>query len=88
MLLLKHAYCFRYNAVVEKLGIDRSIAGQILEWYHKFFNSINASSNWNEISAKGILDYKTCEGDLTLNWKNKGYKVIFSVLKVKISKLL
>lgn len=64
--------------------MDEKTADIVMGWFHKFFNSINASHSWFDVSAKGLTHYKECEGDLTLNWKEKGYKTIFNVLKVNL----
>ncbi|XP_043269280.1 spermine oxidase isoform X3 [Venturia canescens] len=62
---------------------DESRAEEILEWIHRFDNSIQCSDNWYDVSAKGITEYKSCDGDLLLNWKNRGYKTIFDLLMRK-----
>lgn len=73
---------FRYNTEVKEAGIDTKTAAEVQDWFHKFFNSINASSHWFEVSAKGSTRYKECEGDITLQWKGQGFQTIFDVLKV------
>lgn len=75
---------YRYETILSNdyPELNRTIAKQLMDWYHKMINNLNASANWYEISAKGLTHYEECEGDLMLNWKDKGYKTIFSVLKV------
>ncbi|KAK0084928.1 hypothetical protein PV325_006130 [Microctonus aethiopoides] len=46
----------------------------------KFDNSIQCSDSWLDVSAQGITEYWTCEGDLLLNWKDQGYKTLFDLL--------
>ncbi|XP_076630893.1 uncharacterized protein LOC143346566 isoform X2 [Colletes latitarsis] len=58
-------------------------AEQLLDWMHKFDNSIQCSDSWFEVSAKEITNYWTCEGDLVLNWKHRGYKTLFDLLSHK-----
>lgn len=81
---------YRYNEIIstEYSDVDKKITNCILDWFHKFENSLNGSRNWFEVSAKGLCDYKYCEGDKTLNWKNKGYQTVFSVLKVTYTQIL
>lgn len=56
----------------------------MLDWIHKFDNSIQSSDSWFEVSAKEIANYWTCEGDLLLNWKHHGYKTLFDLLSVRV----
>jgi len=46
-------------------------------------NSIQCSDTWFDISAKRLTEYRECEGDLVLDWKNYGYKTIFDLLLVR-----
>ncbi|XP_015439431.1 PREDICTED: spermine oxidase-like [Dufourea novaeangliae] len=58
----------------------RDRAEQLLDWMHKFDNSIQCSDSWFDVSAKGITQYWTCEGEYLLNWKYHGYKTLFDLL--------
>ncbi|KAG8237515.1 hypothetical protein J437_LFUL017565 [Ladona fulva] len=60
--------------------VDRKLASSLLEWYHKFENSIDASESWFETSGKGHLEYWECEGNPLLSWKNGGYSNVFNLL--------
>lgn len=64
---------------------SRNKAEQLLDWIHKFDNSIQCSDSWFDVSAKEIVNYWTCDGDLVLNWKSHGYKTLFTLLSQKIS---
>lgn len=64
---------------------SRNKAEQLLDWIHKFDNSIQCSDSWFDVSAKEIVNYWTCDGDLVLNWKSHGYKTLFALLSQKIS---
>lgn len=58
-------------------------AYQFLDFFHRYENSIEASDSWFETSARGYLDYWDCEGDRLLNWKDRGYKTVFTLLQRK-----
>ncbi|XP_078033301.1 uncharacterized protein LOC144468047 isoform X2 [Augochlora pura] len=58
----------------------RDKAEQLLDWIHKFDNSIQCSDSWFDVSAKRINEYWICEGDPLLNWKHHGYKTLFDLL--------
>jgi spermine oxidase len=63
--------------------IDSDLCGQVLEYFHKFENSIEASENWFITSGSGYLEYYECEGHPLLNWKDKGYKTVIDFITVK-----
>ena len=46
----------------EYSDIDAETCSEVLEYFHKFENSIEASDSWFETSAKGYLEYWECEG--------------------------
>ncbi|XP_017072153.1 spermine oxidase [Drosophila eugracilis] len=60
--------------------IDRTIAEEFLEVFQKFESSVEASDHLFEVSGKGHLEYWLCEGELLLNWKDKGYKRFLRLL--------
>ncbi|KAH8389521.1 hypothetical protein KR200_002843 [Drosophila serrata] len=60
--------------------IDLTIAKEFLEIFHKFEASVEAADHLYEVSAKGHLDYWLCEGELLLNWRDKGYKSFLRLL--------
>lgn len=57
-------------------------AAEFLDWMEKLDNSIQCSDTWFDVSARGITQYTTCDGDLLLNWKKRGYKTLFELLMV------
>lgn len=74
-----------YKIFNENPFTSRDRAEQLLDWMHKFDNSIQCSDSWFDVSAKEITNYWTCDGDLVLNWKDRGYKTLFDLLSQKIS---
>lgn len=64
----------------EYSDIDSNLANEVLEYYHKFENSIEASDTWFDTSASGYTQYWECEGHPLLNWRNKGYKTLFDYI--------
>ncbi|XP_076651138.1 spermine oxidase isoform X2 [Halictus rubicundus] len=69
-----------YKNFEENPFTTRDRAEQLLDWMQKFDNSIQCSDSWFDVSAKGITEYWTCEGDAVLNWKYHGYKTLFDLL--------
>ncbi|XP_031773842.1 spermine oxidase isoform X1 [Apis florea] len=74
-----------YKTFNENPFTSRDRAEQLLDWMHKFDNSIQCSDSWFDVSAKEITNYWACDGDLVLNWKDRGYKTLFDLLSQKIS---
>lgn len=62
--------------------IDVDTANQLLEYFHKYENSIESSDTWFETSGNGYLHYWECEGNPLLAWKEKGYRTILDFLMV------
>lgn len=44
----------------------------------------DSAFSWNDVSAPGLSVFKECEGDLFVNWKEKGYSTILDILMVNI----
>ena len=63
--------------------MNRTRVAEYLSLIEKMQNSADCSDTWFDVSVKLFIDYWECEGDLTLNWKGRGYKTIFDVLLVK-----
>jgi spermine oxidase len=63
--------------------IDEEEAYQVLEYIHKFENSIDASDTWFDSSASGLTEYWECDGHPLLNWRDKGYKHIIDFITKK-----
>ena len=64
--------------------IDPDTSHQVLDYFHKFENSIEASDSWFDTSANGYLQYWECEGHPLLNWKDKGYKSVIDYITVSL----
>ncbi|XP_055916915.1 spermine oxidase isoform X2 [Eupeodes corollae] len=64
----------------ENSDIDLEIAKEFFENYQKFENSVEASDSLSDVSGKGYLEYWDCEGDILLNWKDKGYLKFLQLL--------
>lgn len=63
--------------------IDKTLAYELLDYFHKFENSIEASDTWYDTSASGYTQYWECEGNPLLNWRDKGYKTLFDFIMKK-----
>ncbi|XP_018364708.1 PREDICTED: uncharacterized protein LOC108762270 isoform X3 [Trachymyrmex cornetzi] len=73
-----------YKAFDTNPFTNRVRIAEYLSWIEKMENSIQCSDTWFDISAKRLTEYRECEGDLVLDWKNYGYKTIFDLLLQKI----
>lgn len=60
--------------------IEDNLAHELLDYFHKFENSIEASDTWFDTSASGYTHYKECDGHPLLNWRDKGYKTLFNYI--------
>lgn len=56
-------------------------AHEFYDFHHKAMNSLDGAQSWYETSCHPH-DYEECEGDQTLNWKEKGYATVFELLQV------
>lgn len=65
----------------EYKDICPELAFQFLDFFHRYENSIEASDSWFETSARGYLEYWDCEGDRLLNWKDRGYQTVLTLLQ-------
>ncbi|CRL05312.1 CLUMA_CG018144, isoform A [Clunio marinus] len=63
--------------------IDNETSLQVLDYFQKYENSIEASDSWFETSGNGYLHYWECEGHPLLNWKDKGYKTVIDYITKK-----
>ncbi|XP_017867253.1 PREDICTED: spermine oxidase-like [Drosophila arizonae] len=64
----------------ENADIDKVLANEFFDNYQKFENSVEASDSLEEVSGRGYLDYWECEGDILLNWKDKGFVELLRLL--------
>lgn len=67
----------------EYKDICPELASQFLDFFHRYENSIEASDSWYETSARGYLEYWDCDGDRLLNWKDRGYQTVLTLLQRK-----
>lgn len=75
--------CFRYNEALKGddfKEIDDDLAQEFFDFLHRIVCAEDASNSWYETSSN--YRFELCEGDETLNWKDKGYKTIFDLLQV------
>lgn len=61
---------------------NQNIASEFVEWYQKLIICLDAAPSWFDLSARGLLHYKECDGDKYLHWGNMGYKTILDVIMV------
>lgn len=79
---------FRYSEAIrlpEFRHVDGALAQQFIEFFHKYENSFEASDTWFQASCNGYTDYWDCEGELLLNWRDKGYSTVFDLLMVRLN---
>lgn len=69
----------------EFIDITADLSTMVLNYFHKFENSIEASDNWFQTSGNGYLQYWECEGHPLLNWKDKGYRSVIDFITVSIN---
>ncbi|XP_030385569.1 spermine oxidase-like [Scaptodrosophila lebanonensis] len=60
--------------------VDRTVAREFLDNFKKFESSVEAADNLFEVSGRGHLEYWMCEGELLLNWRDKGFKTFLNHL--------
>lgn len=64
----------------EYSNIDKDTAEEFLNFYHKYEVSMECCDSLFEVSGCGHLDYWNCEGDIGLNWKDKGFIMLLRTL--------
>lgn len=85
MIKLINMFLYRYSQAIKTPNfkhVDEALAQQFVEFFHKYENSYEASDTWFQASCSGYTDYWNCEGDLLLNWRDKGYRTVFDLLMV------
>lgn len=60
--------------------IDNELQNQFLDFYHKFQSSFDGYDNWHNVSCDSFTAYRDCVGDLSLNWKHRGQRIVFDFL--------
>lgn len=76
---------------IENFGSNdhcNEIAVMFIHWFHKLILCYDAAPSWFDISTKGLMNYKECDGDPLLNWKSEGYMRFFKVLMGEYEKKL
>lgn len=77
---------FRFNLALqndEYRGIiDTDVQNEVLDWFHRMQNLIDASHSWYETSCRSLTEYWECDGNRLLNWKDHGYVTLFDLLQV------
>lgn len=74
----------KYKAAVQASKFDATLAVQFLNFFHKYENSYEASDSWFDSSAVGYTQYWDCAGDLLLNWRDRGYQMVFDLLMNRV----
>lgn len=77
-------FSFRFKAALatdEFKDINAELAHQSLEAFQKYIKSVDASDSWYNTSCN-THGYEECEGDPSLDWKDKGYVTVFDLLQV------
>lgn len=69
-------------------NIDPNIQREVLEFVHQYINMYVASDSWYRISCKNYPEYQYCPGDMLLNWKDRGYCLLFDLLQVSTNYFL
>ncbi|XP_034936722.1 uncharacterized protein [Chelonus insularis] len=72
-----------FKAFSQSKFTSQKRAREFLEWMERFDSSIQGSDTWFEVSARGITEYAQCEGDLLLNWRDRGYHTALDLLMNK-----
>lgn len=65
--------------------IDSDVQREILDWFHRMQNSIDASHSWYETSCHSLPEYWECDGNKLLSWKDHGYITVFDLLQVLVA---
>ncbi|KAK5649619.1 hypothetical protein RI129_000648 [Pyrocoelia pectoralis] len=57
----------------------------LMDWIHKLEMCLNACPTWYDLSAKGLIHFKSCDGNYYLHWRDRGYKTILDILMGEFS---
>ncbi|KAK2585864.1 hypothetical protein KPH14_010458 [Odynerus spinipes] len=63
--------------------INSTLQKGLLRLYNLISCSLSAADTWYDISLKGDIEYENCEGELSINWKKRGYSTILDILMKK-----
>lgn len=62
--------------------INFDVRQEVLDWFERMQNMIDASDSWFETSCQKLGEYWECDGNHVLNWKNRGFITLFDLLQV------
>ncbi|XP_015175695.1 PREDICTED: spermine oxidase-like [Polistes dominula] len=60
--------------------INTTLQNELLSFFNLVECSLSASDDWYEPSLNGEMEYEVCEGNLSINWKKRGYSTILDIL--------
>lgn len=69
-------------------SVDKEIAREMLDWYIKSTQAKISSNELREKSLNSLKESWDNNGEVWLNWKDKGNKTLFDVLLVKIETII
>ncbi|KAH8380069.1 hypothetical protein KR009_008752, partial [Drosophila setifemur] len=75
-----HVEHYWQKVLVQLPDVDRCLAAEVLDSFHKHESSIKGSENLFEISSREHLEYDVCDGDLLIHWRTKGYRRFLRLL--------
>lgn len=75
----------RFNLALQKDELNEisfDVRQEVLDWFERMQNMIDASDSWFDTSCRKLGEYWECEGNHVLNWKNRGFITLFDLLQV------
>ena len=64
--------------------LNETMQEQLLWNFNMMQTSLDPADSWYDIAAQEYGEYQTCDGDQTVNWKERGYSTILDILMQKI----
>lgn len=64
--------------------LNDTLQEQFLWLFQVTQTGFDPADNWHDISIQEFANYKLCDGDQGVNWKERGYGTIFDILMVCI----
>lgn len=77
---------YRFNLALQNdefNDCDFDMRIEVLDWFHRMQNIIDASDSWFETSCQSLGEYWECDGNHVLNWKDRGFITLFDLLQVR-----
>lgn len=62
--------------------LNQTMKEQLLWHFNMLQTSLDPADSWYDISAQGYFEYGPNDGDLVINWKERGYGTILDILMV------